>query len=122
WKRTEPRAEVAAVLFEDVADLGGGAVAVVGHRLDDQRDAARTVAFVRDFLVRGAFELAGAAFDGALDVVLRHVVGLRLGHGRTKTGIAADVTTAEACGNGHFLENAREDLAALRVGSTLLVL
>ena len=35
------RAEVAVVLREDVAHLGGGAVPVVGQRLDDHRDAAR---------------------------------------------------------------------------------
>ena len=103
-------------------DLGRGAVGVVGERFDDHRDAAGTVAFVRDFLVRGAFELTGAALDGALDVVLGHVVRLRLGHRRAEARVAVDVAAAEPRGDGHFLDDAREDFAALRVGSTLLVL
>ncbi|HPK72359.1 MAG TPA: DUF362 domain-containing protein, partial [Vicinamibacterales bacterium] len=36
-------AEVAAVLGEQVPDLADRPVLVVGHRLDDQRDAARPV-------------------------------------------------------------------------------
>ena len=40
-------AEVAAVLGEQVADVGAGAVAVVGHRLDEHRDAAGAVALVQ---------------------------------------------------------------------------
>ena len=45
-------AEAAAVLGEDVADLGAGAVAVVGQRLDQDRHAARAVALVGDLLQR----------------------------------------------------------------------
>ena len=44
-------AEVAAVLLDDVADVGDGAVAVVGERLHQHGDAARAVALVRDLLV-----------------------------------------------------------------------
>ena len=47
-------AEVAAVLGEGVADLGAGAVAVVGQRLDEDRDAAGAVALVDDGLERSA--------------------------------------------------------------------
>ena len=43
--------EVAAVLGEDRAHFAGGAVAVVGQRLDDHRDAARPVALVADLVV-----------------------------------------------------------------------
>ena len=40
-----------AVLAEGGAHLGGGAVAVVGQRLDDDRRAARAIALVADLLV-----------------------------------------------------------------------
>jgi hypothetical protein len=46
--------------------LGHGAVAVVGQAVDDQRDTGRTIAFIADFLVIGAFQLAGATLDRAL--------------------------------------------------------
>jgi hypothetical protein len=42
---------VAAVLGEDRADFAGGAVAVVGQRLDDDGDAARAVALVAHLVV-----------------------------------------------------------------------
>src|SRR3954468_3895661 len=45
-----PRPEGAVALGEQVADVGAGAVAVVGHRLDEQRDAAGAVALVHDVL------------------------------------------------------------------------
>ena len=58
---TEPdAAQVAVVLVEDVAHVGRGAVAVVGQRLDDQRNAARPVALVDDRLVRVAVAFAPA--------------------------------------------------------------
>src|SRR5690606_2265460 len=61
-------AEIAAVLRERMANLGDGAVAVVGQAVDHDRDAARAVALVTDLLVARAFELAGAALDRALDI------------------------------------------------------
>ena len=45
-------AEVAVVLREGGAHVGGGAVAVVGQRLDDHRDAVRAVALVDHLLER----------------------------------------------------------------------
>src|SRR6185436_16854989 len=77
---------------------------------------------VGHFLVRQALELTGAALDRALDVVLRHVAGLRFRDGRAQARIARRVAAAETRCNRHFLQDAGEDLAALRVGGTLLVL
>ena len=61
-----------------VADLGAGAVAVVGEALDDHGHAAGGVALVGDRLVADAFELAGPPLDGPLDRVDRdrRVAGL----------------------------------------------
>ena len=50
-----------AGLGEGGAHIGRGAVAVVGQRLDDQRDAARAVAFVADLFV-----VLGVAADALL--------------------------------------------------------
>ena len=56
------------------AHLAGRAIVIVGQRLDDDGDAARPVALVADLVVvlRVA---AGRLLDGALDIVLRHVLG-----------------------------------------------
>src|ERR1700730_10300326 len=64
------------MLGEVGAHLGGGAVAVVGERLDDHRDAARRVALVADHLVILALA-ALRFFDRALDIVLLHVFRAR---------------------------------------------
>ena len=69
-------AEVAAILGKGGADIGGGAVAVVSQRVDNDGNAARAIAFVADFLVILAFA-ARCLVDRALDIVLRH--RLRLG-------------------------------------------
>ena len=53
--------ELAAGLGEHRADVGGGAVAVVGRRLDEDRHAARAVALVDDLL-----ELLGLTAAGRL--------------------------------------------------------
>src|SRR3984957_4319948 len=66
-------AEIAAGLGEVGADVGGGAVAVVGQRLDDHGHPAGTVALVADLVVILALA-ADRLFYRALDRVLRHVL------------------------------------------------
>src|ERR1700687_1985444 len=53
---------VAAILFEDSAQFGDGAIAIVGERVRHDRDAAWAVTFVLDLFVVDALELTGAAF------------------------------------------------------------
>ena len=70
-------AHFAAAALEDLADLAGGAVAVVGQDFHQDGHAAGAITFVRDLLEDQPFHLAGAAFDGALDVVLGHADAAR---------------------------------------------
>ncbi len=105
-----------------MADFAYGAVLVVGEDVDDDGDATGAVAFVGDLFVADAFELAGSALDGALDVLVRHVLGFGGGDGSAKAGIAVGVSSAELGGDGDFLDQAGEDLAALGVEGALLVL
>src|SRR5262245_63945500 len=69
-------AEITAELGEDRAHLACGAVAIVGERFDDDADAARAEALVAYLFVIGAARLL-ALLDGALDIVLGHVLGAR---------------------------------------------
>ena len=116
-------AERPAVLAEDVAHLGAGAVAVVGERLDQDRHAAGPVALVHDRLDRvGVRALARALGDRALDVVLGHrgVARLldRVGQRRVGIGVAAAV----ARGDRDRARELGELLTAARVHDRLLVL
>ena len=115
-------AEVAPVLAEHVADLADGAVAVVGDRLDDHRGAAGAVALVGDFLVADARFLTRAATDRSRDVVVGHVRRLGIGDDGAEPRVHPGVAAADAGGDGQFLDDAREDLAALGVEGALLVL
>src|SRR2546426_12154741 len=63
-------AEVASLLLEDVADLGAGAVTVIGQDVDQEGDAPGRIPLVRDLLVRLAGQLARALLDRPFDVVL----------------------------------------------------
>ena len=104
-----------------MADLADRAVAVVGKHIDDNGDAAGAVALEGDLLVVDAFQLASAAQDRALDVVLRHILGLSRQNGGAKPGIGIGV--AAALGSDRdFLEQASEYLAALGIQRALLVL
>src|SRR5690606_34580863 len=66
--------------------------------------------------------LAGAALDGALDVVLRHVLRLRLVHGEGEAGVHAGVAAAVAGGHHDVARDAGPDLRAAGVGDALLPL
>ena len=65
-------------LGEHRADLGRGAVAVVGLGLDEHRHAARAIALVDDLLELVGVTAAGRLVDRPLDVVLRHIDLARL--------------------------------------------
>ena len=79
-----------------MADFADGAIFVVGEDFDDDGDAAGAVALVGDLLVGDAFEFAGAALDGALDVVGGHVFGFGGGDGSAEAGVAVGVSSAAA--------------------------
>src|ERR1700761_1178565 len=104
-----------------MAHLAHRAVAIVGRGLDQQRDAARTVALEGDLFIERAGQLTGAALDGALDVVLRHVLRLGCEDRRAQPRITVRVA-APACRHADFLDQAGEDLAALRVQRAFFVL
>src|SRR5262249_46979312 len=108
-------AEIAAVLGEDRADLAGGAVAVVGQRLDDHGHAARTVALVAHLVVVGVGVAARAALDRAIDRVARHVRFARGDHGSTKARIGVRISRAEARRGRDLADQLGEDLGPLGV-------
>src|ERR1700754_3313546 len=105
-----------------MANLADSAILVVGENVDDDGDATGAVALVGDLLVGDAFELAGSALNGALDIFRRHVFGLGRGDGSAQAGISVSVASAELGGDGDFLDQAGEDLSALGVEGALLVL
>src|SRR3954452_19257942 len=116
-------AEVAAVLGEQVADLGSRAVAVVRQRLDEEGDAAGAVALVDHGLDRvGVRALARALGDRALDVVLRHRGVPRLLHREPERRVPVDIASALTGGDRDGPRQLREVLAAARVDDRLLVL
>src|SRR6185437_438005 len=96
--------------------------AVIGHRVDDHRRTADAIALVAHLLVGHSFELTRAAPDRVVDRVLRHVLLARLVDGEAKARIGRDVAPAESRRDGDLLDQAREDLAALRVGRSLAML
>ena len=100
-----------------MADVARGAVAVVGHGLDDDGDAARAVAFVGDGLVAVALTGGSRLFEHTLDVVVRHVGRLGLGDDGRQTGVIGRVCHATAFfdGNDHFLRNFGKGRRALCV-------
>ena len=115
-------AEIAVVLGESMPHVRHGARLVVGHAVDDHGRTGNAVTFVADFLVVDAFEVAGAALDRALDVVLRHVVGVGLVDRQPQTRVGPRIAAAHARRDGDFLDEAGKNLAALGVLLALAVL
>ena len=119
---TQPAAAQLAVgKLEDLADLAGGAVAVVGQDFAEDGHAAGTVALVDDFFEVAAFELAGAALDGPLDVVLGHTDGLGVVDGVAEAQVGVRVAAAVLGRDDDRLGQPAPELAALGVNQGLLV-
>ena len=114
--------QVAAVLGKDVTNLRDRAVAIVGHRFNQQGDAAWTITFVRDLFIVDAFFFAGAATDRAIDRVVGHVAGLGVENGFAQARVSVRVTAAGARRDGHFLDELGKQFAALGIERAFLVL
>ena len=104
-----------------VAKFADDAIAIGGYGFNQHAHAAGAIAFEGDFFILFAFELAGAAHDGALDIFVRHVFVLAGKNGGTQTGIGIRIATANSGCDGYFADHSSEDAAALRVGGRLLV-
>src|SRR5262249_43811162 len=81
------RAHAAALLLEDVPDLGARPILVVGEHAHEYGNATRPIPLVRDLLELLAGAAARALLDGALDVLRGHVRGLGRLHGRLQPHI-----------------------------------
>ena len=97
-------------------DLTGRTVKVVGNHFYDNRDSARSVAFVSDLFVVGAFTFAGGLLDGTLDVIVGHVVGFGLCDNVLQLIVVIRVGAAFSYGNGDFTADFGKYFAACRVG------
>src|SRR3954452_5447795 len=114
---------VAAVAGDRRPHLGCGPVPVVGQALDHDRDAAGGVRLVGDLLVRRSVtQLAAAALDRPVDVVVGDRLPLGLGDGVRQRRVARGVAAAGPRGHLNRLGQLCEQLAALGVDDRLLVL
>ena len=103
-----------------MAHLARGTVAVIGHGLNDDGDALRTVAFIGDFFIVLGIAGAERLVDRALDIVIGHVGRFRLGDHSRELGIAARIAAAALLDrNDHLACDLGKGLCALGVGRTL---
>src|SRR5207245_9363883 len=92
------------------------------YDLNQHAYSARAVAFKRGFLVLLAFQLAGAAKNRALDVLIRHIFVLCRQNCRSQARVGVWFAAADARCDGNFADDPRDSAAALRVGGRFLVL
>src|SRR5271155_4816280 len=113
---------IAAVFAKYVADLADRAIAIVGVDVEQNRNSARAIAFERELLISRARQLARAALDGPLDIILRHVLGLGGENRAAQARGGVRISAAILGGNRNFLDQTGEDLAALGIERALLML
>src|SRR6185312_11171580 len=107
-------AKVAAMLAQGAAYVGDGALRIVGHAVDDERDPRWAITLVADFLHLCGI-LAAGALERALDGVLGHVSGQRLVDAGTQARVAGRVRAAAARGDGDLADQLGEKFSATRV-------
>src|SRR5919201_2554315 len=116
------RPEISAGAGEQVANVAAGAVAVVRHGLDHDGDAVRAVSFEAKLLHLGAAEVARAALDRPLDVLLRHVDITGLLDRESQPVVTVWIPATFASRDRDLARHLGELLTFLRVGEGLLVL
>ena len=106
--------ERAAAFGEIRAHLARCPVAVVGQGLDDDGDAAWRIAFIADFGI-GLGIGSRCLFDGALDIVLRHVFRAGGQDGGAQPRIHGRIGQAQFRGDGNFAGELGKELGADRI-------
>src|ERR1700686_3855738 len=104
------------ILAEDAPNLGGGSVLIVGREFDNDRHPARRIALVNDLIeVLELLPLTCPTLDGALDVIVRQALRARRLDGGAQAQVAIRIAPAGFRGDGDFLRQFAEDLAAFSV-------
>src|SRR5688572_14380950 len=116
------RAEVAAKSAEAVSNVGDGAGWIVGERENEDRNAARAVALVRDLSIGDSLEITRALLYRALNVLLRHRLRFRGVDRGAKTRISGWITTAELRRHRDLANELGELRTALGVSRGLVML
>jgi hypothetical protein len=88
------------VLRQQVPNLADHAIAIVGERLDQDRDPAGAVALVAHLLEGLALGGADPLLDGPLDVVLRHIGAARLVDDQPQARVRRRVSPARTRSGG----------------------
>ena len=115
-------AQVAAAFIKVVAQIPGGAVAVVRKGLHDNGHAAGAVSLVYDLLVGVLVVASRCLLDAAVDVVVGHIAGLGLGDAVPKLAVGCRVGAALLYRHGDLPGHLGEYLGPGRVGSALFPL
>ena len=105
-----------------MANIGHRTYAIVRHCVHNDGRAADAIAFVTDFLIGHAVEVARGLVDIALDIVGRHIGGLGLVHCQTQARVGAQIAAALAGCDHDFTNDARPDAATFFILATLAVL
>src|SRR5947208_532186 len=102
-------------------DLSHGAVAIIGYRIDQKRDAAGTITLISNLFVIDAFLFTCAAPNRAVYGVVWHVAGFRVRDCFPQARVGVGITTAGTRRHGDLFDELSEELAALGIQRTLLV-
>ena len=114
-------AKVAAMFGKKRAHIAGGAVAVVGHRLDNHRNTIGPIAFIADLFI-GLALATNSLLDCPFDIVLGHRLALGLFHRQTQAGVFLRIRVTHLCGHRDLLGELGEKLGAQLVLTPFTVL
>ena len=105
-----------------MAHVGNSSRFIISQTIDDDGSAIRAIAFVTQLDVFHAFQFTGAFFNGAVDVVSRHVDAFGAINSQTQTRVKANVTATHFGGHGNFFGQTREDAPTFFILTTFTVL
>ena len=84
-------------------------------------DTPDPITFVSHFLINDARQLTCSFFNGAINVIRRHIVFFGLGQNRAKSGIGIRISTAVFGCNRDFLDKFCKNSPALGVQSAFFM-
>ena len=104
-----------------MANFAHDSIAVAGHHLNQQAHAARAVTLKSHFIQGLAFQIAGAALNRALNIVVGHVFALGRQNSGAQARIGIRISSTGTRRDRQFANYLGENLATAGVRSSLLM-
>jgi hypothetical protein len=109
------RTKISSSFAESMTDRSDGSVPVIRQSLHNQGHIVGSITFIENLFIGNPIHFTCTFFDGPLDVVFRHALGLGRSDGSSKSRIGFLIASTHSSCNCEFLDEFGENFTAFSI-------